>query len=175
MIVDIHKMKENVVEYLFHMWQAEDLIRACGFDIEALRRSVVDRCDQPEEVRRQTVRRYEELIEMMQAEGVEEKGHVRLCRDVLTELSDLHLRLLREPGETAYGAVYGQTLPCIVQLRAKSGGTEMTEIETCFTAVYGYLLLRLQKREVNAETAEAIRQISTLLNFLAEKYASIRM
>jgi hypothetical protein len=174
MIIAGQKRKENIAEYLFYMWQVEDLIRACEFDIEIIRRSVIDRYDQPEEVKQQIVRWYEELMDMMRIEGVKEKGHIQLNRNVLTELSALHLRLLKDPQETAYGALYYRTLPAIVHLRAKSGGIEMPEIETCFTAVYGYLLLRLQKREVNPETAEAIRQINTFLTFLAGKYADGR-
>ena len=46
----------------------------------------------------------------------------------------------------------------------------MPEIETCFTALYGYLMLRMQGKEVSSETMEAIRQISSFLAMLAEKY-----
>ena len=66
--------------------------------------------------------------------------------------------------------MYYKTLPYIVQLRAKSGGEDIPEIETCFTAVYGYLVLRMQGKEVSAETLEAIKQISAFLALLAEKY-----
>jgi hypothetical protein len=170
MIIAQRKRKENIAEYLFYMWQVEDLIRAYGFDVEAIKRSVVDGYDRPEEVRQAILRWYEELIEMMRIEGVEEKGHIQLNKNVVIALADLHLRLLKDPKETTYGALYYRTLPYIVQLRAKSGGVEMPEIETCFTAVYGYLLLRLQKKEVNPETLEAIRQIHTFLTFLAGKY-----
>ena len=37
-------------------------------------------------------------------------------------------------------------------------------------AVYGYLLLRMQGKEVSAETLEGIKQISSFLALLAEKY-----
>jgi len=43
-------------------------------------------------------------------------------------------------------------------------------LETCFAAVYGYLLLRMQGKEVSAETLEGIKQISSFLALLAEKY-----
>jgi hypothetical protein len=170
MIIAQQKRKENIAEYLFYMWQVEDLIRAYEFDIEAIKRSVVDGYDRPEEVKQAILRWYEELIDMMRIEGVKEKGHIQLNRNVVTALADLHLRLLKDPKETTYGALYYQTLPHIVQLRAKSGGVEIPEIETCFTAVYGYLLLRLQKKEVNPETLQAVRQINTFLTFLAGKY-----
>lgn len=88
---------------------------------------------------------------------------------MILTLTDLHLRLLRSPKEMVYGATYYKTLPSIVQLRSKSGGEEIPEIETCLTAVYGYLLLRMQKKPVSPETTEAVKQIMLFLNLLAAK------
>jgi len=170
MIIAQQKRKENIVEYLLYMWQVEDLIRANHFDLNSIQHTLVNQYRQPEEVKQQILKWYEELIAMMRHEGVMESGHLQLNRSVLTSLTDLHLRLLKDPQETVYGALYHKTLPYIVQLRAKSGGIEVTEIETCFTALYGYLLLRLQKKEIRPETIEAIKQINTLLAFLSIKY-----
>lgn len=126
--------------------------------------------DQPEEVKKEIAQWYEELIEMMRSEGVMEKGHIQLNKNVIITLTDLHLRLLKSPKEMVYSAAYYKTLPYIVQLRAKSGGEDLPELETCFAAVYGYLLLRMQGKEVSAETLEGIKQISSFLALLAEKY-----
>ena len=126
--------------------------------------------DQTEEVKKEIAQWYEELIEMMRSEGVMEKGHIQLNKNVIITLTDLHLRLLKSPKEMVYSAAYYKTLPYIVQLRAKSGGEDLPELETCFAAVYGYLLLRMQGKEVSAETLEGIKQISSFLALLAEKY-----
>ncbi|MDR0843733.1 MAG: DUF4924 family protein [Tannerella sp.] len=170
MIIAQQKRKENIVEYLLYMWQVEDLIRANHLDIDGIRRTLIDRYEQPKEVKQQIVRWYEELIEMMRNEGVAEKGHIQLNNSVLIALVDLHLRLLKDTKEMVYGALYYKTLPYIIQLRGKSGGVEMSEIETSLTAVYGYLLLKLQHKDVHPETLEAVKQINTFLSFLAEKY-----
>lgn len=170
MIIAQQKRKENICEYLLYMWQVEDLIRANHFDMEQIRQHVVSRYQQPDEVKEKIAVWYEELIDMMRSEGVMESGHIQLNKNVIISLTDLHLRLLKSPKEMVYGATYYKTLPHIVQLRAKSGGTEVPEIETCFTALYGYLMLRMQGKEVSSETMEAIRQISSFLAMLAEKY-----
>ena len=107
---------------------------------------------------------------MMRSEGVMEKGHIQLNKNVIITLTDLHLRLLKSTKEMIYGAAYYKTLPYIVQLRAKSGGEELPELETCFNAIYGFLLLRMQGKPVSPETQEAIKQISSFLALLAEKY-----
>ena len=170
MIIAKQKRKENIAEYLLYMWQVEDLIRANHFDIDSIRRTVISQYDQPDEVKEEIAAWYEELIEMMRSEGVMEKGHIQLNKNVIITLTDLHLRLLKSTKEMIYGAAYYKTLPYIVQLRAKSGGEELPELETCFNAIYGFLLLRMQGKAVSPETQEAIKQISSFLALLAEKY-----
>ena len=170
MIIARQKRKENICEYLLYMWQVEDLIRANHFDMDEIRDKVIAHYNQPDEVKEEIARWYEELIEMMRSEGVKEAGHIQLNKNVIITLTDLHLRLLKSPKEMIYGAAYYKTLPYIVQLRAKSGGNDIPELETCFTAVYGYLMLRMQGKEISAETLDGIKQISSFLALLAEKY-----
>ena len=170
MIIAREKRKENIAEYLLYMWQVEDLIRANKSDMDLIQHTVIDRYEQPEEIKQELGRWYEELIDMMRSESVMEKGHIQLNKNVIIALTDLHLRLLKSPKEMVYNAAYYKTLPYIVQLRAKSGGEEVPELETCFNAIYGFLLLRMQGKEISAETLDAIKQISTFLAILAEKY-----
>lgn len=170
MIVAKQKRKENIVEYLLYMWQVEDLIRANNFDSELILRNVISKYDQPENVKKEILVWYEELIEMMKQEGVTEKGHIQLNQNVIIALTDLHLRLLKNPQEMVYAAAYYKTLPYIVELRTKSGSAETPELETCFTAIYGFLLLRLQGKEISQQTMDGIKQISSFLALLSEKY-----
>ena len=170
MIVAKQKRKENIAEYLLYMWQVEDLIRANHFDMDAINRTVVAHYNQAEEVKIEISRWYEDLADMMRSEGVMENGHIQLNKNVIIALTDLHLRLLKSSKEMVYGAAYYKTLPYIVQLRAKAGGENLSELETCFTAVYGYLILRMKGEKVSAETLEGIKQISSFLAMLAEKY-----
>ena len=170
MIIAKRKRKENIAEYLLYMWQVEDLIRANRFDMDSIRRTVIAHYAQPASVKEEIAQWYQELIDMMRSGGVMEKGHIQLNKNVIIALTDLHLRLLRSTKEMVYGATYYKTLPFIVQLRAKSGGEELPEIETCFNALYGYLLLKMQHKEVSAETTEAIKQITAFLALLSEKY-----
>ncbi|MDR1380952.1 MAG: DUF4924 family protein [Tannerella sp.] len=170
MIIAQQKRKENIVEYLIYMWQVEDLIRACHLDMEEIESRVMPQYSQPEEVKREIRQWYRELIDMMRIEGVTEKGHIQLNRNIMAELAGLHPRLLKSPQETVYGSLYYKTLPAIVQLRSKSGGAEMNEIETCLTAIYGYMMLKMQQKEISAETMDGIRRISGLLAFLAARF-----
>lgn len=169
------KLKEdNISEYLLYMWQVEDLIRANNLDIDKIDSRIISRFEQPENVKLEIREWYENLIDMMHREGVAEKGHLIINKNVIADLTDLHLRLLKASTEADYTEAYYKTLPFIVELRAKSSNKDIPEIETCFAALYGYLLMRLQKKEVSGETQAAISQISSFLRLLSQKYKSDR-
>lgn len=163
--------QQNIAEYLLYMWQVEDLIRAYGFDREHIRRHFVEPYSSlTDEQRKELMQWYDDLMEMMRREGVAEQGHVQLNRNVIVWLTDLHLRLLRSPKFPYYSAAYYKALPFIVELRAKGADMETPELETCFNALYGVLLLKLQKKEISEETQKAIKVISDFLAILSEYY-----
>ncbi|NDW10280.1 DUF4924 family protein [Dysgonomonas sp. 520] len=170
MLIAQKKKESNIAEYLLYMWQVEDLIRANGSDIDRIRKNIIDQYDQPVEVKQEIEDWYQNLIKMMELEGIKETGHLQINKNVIIELTDLHLRLLKSPQESFYIATYYNTLPFIVELRAKNPDKDIPEIETCFSAMYGYLLLKIQGREISDETQKAMSQISSLLRLLAEKY-----
>ncbi len=160
--------EKNIAEYLLYMWQVEDLIRANGCDIDKLKTSVINRFH--EEERPALEEWYENLCDMMRAEGVTEKGHLQINRNVILNLTELHGALLASTKYPFYNAAYFKALPFIVELRQKSRHKEEPELETCFEALYGVLLLRLQKKEISAGTVKAIEVISSFLSMLANYY-----
>jgi hypothetical protein len=165
--------RENIAEYLLFMWQTEDLIRAYKLDIDKIQQSVIDSVYQSVEERKNARDWYEGLIIMMKSEGVQEKGHLQINKNIIIDLTDIHLRLLKDPKESEYIGVYYNTLPYIVELRSKTTDKEVPELETCFTALYGYMLLKIQKKEISKETQAAITQITSLLRLLSKKYNEI--
>jgi hypothetical protein len=162
--------EKNIAEYLLYMWQVEDLLRANHLDIEEVKRTLVASYQVDEVQKAELTQWYENLIEMMRTEGVAQEGHLQINKNVLINLTDLHLRLLRSPKVPFYGALYYQTLPFIVELRAKSRSRDLPELETCFDALYGVMLLRLQKKEVGTATAKAVDTIGQLVAQLAKYY-----
>lgn len=171
MITASVKKKENIAEYLLYMWQIEDLIRANGLDIDKIQTTIIDQYkDLTAEQRKEMRDWYESLIDMMRREGVTEKGHLQINKNVIIQLDDLHRQLLADQKFATYAAQFYHTLPIIVELRAKAGDNKAGEIETCFNALYGILLLRLQGKEISEETKQAAAQISKFLAVLAMYY-----
>ena len=170
MIIASQKHKENIAEYLLYMWQIEDIIRANGLDIDKIKANVIDRFELTDAQRKEMTEWYESLIDMMRREGVEKSGHLQLNKNVIIQLTDLHLALLKDSRFPDYTAEFYKTLPYIVELRSKAGDTPAGEIETCFNALYGMLMLRLQSKEITPETRDAVAQISKFLAILARDY-----
>ncbi len=165
------KRKENIAEYLIYMWQIEDLIRANHLDIDLIKKNIIDHyAGLSPEQKKELTEWYESLIDMMHREGVEKGGHLQLTKNVVIQLAELHQALLKDSEFAEYTALFYKTLPYIVELRSKAGEDKRGEIETCFTALYGMLLLRLQKKEITPETQEAITQISKFISTLSHYF-----
>lgn len=160
--------EKNIAEYLIYMWQIEDLIRANGCDLLRVEENLISRF--PEAERPALKEWYGHLITMMYEEDVRQAGHLQINRNVIQNLTELHSTLLSLPRFPFYSAAYFKALPFIVELRSRNGKKEEPEIETCFEALYGVMLLRLQKKEISPETTKAIEAITNFLSMLANYY-----
>lgn len=164
--------KENIAQYVLYMWQIEDIIRAYGLDIDRIDNDIISKF--PEEQRKGLYEWYDSLIDMMRREEVTGKGHLQMNRNLIGHLADLNRRILEDPAPRfdAYRKEFYATLPFIVELRAKAGEDRAGEIETCFNALYGTLMLRLQKKEISRPTTDAMDQISRFIGMLSH-YAAL--
>lgn len=170
MIIASQKRKENIAEYLLYMWQIEDLIRANNLDVDKIEQNIISLYNLPAEDHNKMIEWYESLIDMMRREDVVASGHLQLNKNIIIQLNELHNTLLNDSRFSEYSVVFYKTLPFIVELRAKAKNNKVGEIETCFTALYGYLLLKLQKKELTNDTQNALKQISKFISILAHYY-----
>lgn len=176
MIIADKLKKSNRAEYLLYMWQVEDLMRAYGCNAERIASEYVSQFQLPEEKRKKTEQWYADLCEMMRSEGKTEDGHLQICQNILQELTELHVQLLKSAKFPYYREMYYKVLPYIVELRAKKQPAQGTqendepELQTCFGLLYGVMMLRLQKKTVSPETEKAVKDVSTLLGQLSDYY-----
>lgn len=163
--------KNNIAEYLLYMWQVEDTIRAYGLDADRMAKDYIPQFGLDADKSDHLKGWYESLIQMMREEGVTEKGHLQINKNILILLGDLHAQLLKSSKHPFYSAAYYKALPFIVELRQKSAESqEKSELENCFDALYGMMLLKAQKKAVSAETATAIGNMAKLIGMLSEYY-----
>ena len=162
--------KKSIAEYLLYMWQVEDIIRAYGCNLPKLRREYLNRFECSDEDRDELVDWYGNLIRMVNEEGCREQGHLQINKIIIQDLAELHAHLLESSKFPFYRAEYYKVLPFIVELRKRGSDTEANEIETCLSALYGVMMLRLQHKEISPDTSHAIQEITTLMGMLSDYY-----
>ena len=141
--------KENIAEYILYLWQMEDYLRA--FPIQA-----------------NATTELHDINEMMHREGIIESGHLQLAQNALSELEELHTRLLQE--DAIYRAAIIRLTPSLNLLKAKTDRPTMSDIEACLLLLYQIMLLRLQKREITPQTTSVQQQATQLLQLLSKTY-----
>ena len=170
MIIANQLRTKNRAEYLLYMWQIEDILRAYQLDIDIIKSQYLSQFNLEGDLLKQTEEWYANLCEMMKTEGVAQHGHLQINKNVLQELQELHTQLLNSQKFPYYHEMYYKVLPYIVELRAKGANTEDSELQICFDALYGILILRLQHMEITADTEKARQDISTFLGQLSDYY-----
>ena len=168
MFISQQLRKKSIAEYVLYMWQVEDLIRAYGCSLSRIKNEYVSQfSDYTDEQRSELVDWYGDLIRMINQEGKREKGHLQINQIVVQDVSDLHAQLLQSSKFPFYNAEYYKVLPFIVELRNR-GSKDVGEIETCLNALYGTMMLRLQKKPISPETAHAVKEITTFIGMLSD-------
>ena len=153
------------------MWQVEDIIRAYDCSLTRLRREYIAQFDYTDEQREEMTDWYGDLVRMMNQEGKRERGHLQINQVVMQQLTELNAELIESAKFPFYTSEYYKVLPYIVELRHKGGEANDTpEIETCFNALYGTMLLRLQKKEITPDTEHAVKEITTFIGMLSDYY-----
>lgn len=160
--------RTDIASYLLFMWNLEDVVRVFGLDIDRIDAEYISKF--PQDERAEAHEWIDNIVKMMQLENVREHGHLQINKNVLIRLNDLHCELLKSPKFPEYGAEFYKTLPYIVELRAKAGDKPADEIETCFNALYGTMLLRMQGKEVSDGTEQAVKQISAFVTMLSKLF-----
>jgi ADP-dependent phosphofructokinase/glucokinase len=110
----------------------------------------------------------------MQSQKIEKSGHLYLIQEVLIELSYLHNTLLNMSDDVRYKELYETAVPHIEEFKQKSNLKDKNHIEIIFHALYMKLLLRLQKKEISAETEEAFDSMRILAAYLGRAYHQMK-
>ena len=170
MFISQELRKKSIAEYLLYMWHVEDLILAYGCNLVRIRREYIDKFDYTDEQKEDMTDWYVNLVRMINQEGCREKGHLQINKIVMQQLVELNAQLLQSTKYPFYNSEYYKVLPFIVELRKRGADNEENEIETCFNALYGVMMLRLQKKKISPDTEHAIKEISTFVGMLSDYY-----
>lgn len=162
--------KKNIVAYVLYLFQVEDVVRAYNLDLDRITKEYLPRFDFDDEQLEVVTEWYEGLIEMMNMEMCQKVGHVQVVTNTIVLMEECHQELLEDADKPFYSTAYYKALPFITELRNKGMGEEGGEVQNCLDAIYGTTLLKMQGKQVSAETAAAIQPITHLMELLAENF-----
>ncbi len=168
------KLKENIAEYILYMYQIEDVIRAYQFDLNVIIENYVKPQLPDDSFLSMYSKWYEDLIYKMQSQKILKSGHLFEVNEVMVEISYLHSTLLNVVNDEKYKVLFEAALPNIEEFKDKSNLKDKNQIEIAFHALYMKLLLRLQKKEISAESEEAFDSMRILLAYLANAYRKMK-
>ncbi|MEM9390524.1 MAG: DUF4924 family protein [Bacteroidota bacterium] len=165
MTIAERKKQENISEYIIHMYQTEDLIRAFEFDLNQITEYVIKHIPGDENEKKQLILWYAEVITQMSEEGIKKDGHLKSTQEIVTRLQDLKNILLTTDQEFI---TIWKTAQKTVESNQDKTGTN--EIQVCLNGIYGLLLLRLNGQPVSDEILKQADQFGNVLSYLSYKY-----
>jgi len=174
MFIAADKEKNNIAEYILYIYQLEDLLRACNFDIAVVQKTIIQPQAKSEAFYNEATRWYEEIIREMQQRGIEKKGHLHRITEVFMELVYLHDTLLGVVKDEKYKTLYETAKAHISEFRQKSNLGQIHDLEVAFQALYMKLLLRLKKQDISSETEESFDHMRILLAYLSRSYHKMK-
>lgn len=162
--------KTNIAEYILYMWQVEDLLRACSFNVELIETKLVSRFQADEDTTREISVWYNNLALMMEKEQIREKGHLQVLVNLVSDLNEFHLKLIKTQADGAYLQMYELNQQAISELIQKSGGSVQTEVEACLNALYGVLLMKLKEADISPVTRQTVEGFGRMIGHLSARY-----
>jgi hypothetical protein len=169
MLVAQQKRKENIAEYILYLYQIEDLIRAFQFNMLSIETNLISQYQTEEKTKKEITEWYKNLVVMMEKERIQGKGHLQFLSNLTNDLNELHLKLMESEIEKVYFSEF-QTISGLITELSMKGNTIKNDVQTSLDAIYGFLLLKMQKKEITEETTEAIKRISNWLANLSRLF-----
>ncbi len=165
--------KENIAEYILYLWQLEDMFRALQFSPEAIySQFIAPRTSLDEQSHNLLLTWYMELVQLLEKEGKEEKGHLEHTLHLIADLHNLHLQLLELPQGARYRTLVARLDDVLPDLRALFG-SEISDTELSFRALYAAMLYRIKGETNKGAVADTIEYISPVIAELSAMYGKV--
>jgi len=159
------KHKENISEYIVHMYQTEDLIRAYNFEIDEIKKYVISHLPIDKKEKEETTNWYQQIISQMKNKKNKDAGHISELVSLVAELDMLHQSLIDK--NDGYTDIYKKAKSHIQSFRKLSGDPTIRDIQICLNAVYGLLIIRLNDRPIADDQFESVDLFGALLSYLS--------
>lgn len=170
MLIAQELRKTNIAEYILYMWQVEDLLRACSFNPELIEKKLVSRFNVDDKTSSAVADWYNNLAIVMEKEHIRESGHLQAISNLVNDLNEFHLKLIETQSDGHYMKLYHLNQNAISEFVGKSGKSVENEVQSCLSALYGVLLLKLKNAEISFLTQNTIEGFGRMIGHLSARY-----
>ena len=172
MTVAARKKQEHIVDHVLYCWQMEDLVRASQFQPGVLeswaeQHALAEGTDPQAEIDWIL-----NVAKALRAAGATETGHASEVQETMMELAHLHELLLGVMADADYKQAFEAAEPLLEDL-AKRADKEAHPVEQMVVGLYGWLVLRMRKETVSAETESAMVGLRNWANALAKGHLKV--
>lgn len=172
MTVAQRKKQEHIVDHVLYCLQMEDLIRAAQFQPTVLQQWAEQQANaegtDPQEEERWLLK----MAHSLRDSGAVEQGHASEVKETLMELAHLHELLLGAMADAEYKEAFDAAEPFLKELGTKSE-RQVHPVEQLVIGLYGWLVLRMKKQAVSAETEAAMVGLRNWANALAKGHLKV--
>lgn len=169
MLVAQRKRKENLAEYILYFYHVEYMIRAFHLDMDMINENLVSSYRTDKSTKKEVSVWYKNLVKMMEKEGKQKTGHLQFLINQVNDFNEFHLRLMATEVDPMYVSVFKAVAGLVNELKQKNPAAE-NDVQVAIDGVYGYMLLKIQNKEITEETREAVKRLSEWLALLSKLY-----
>src|SRR5690606_23286962 len=114
---------------------------------------------------------FDDLIDLMKAENIQEKRHLKEVQAEVDDLAKIHWDLLQTDRE--YFNIYQKAKPYVIDFVMAAEGMDLGhEVQICLNGIYGLLLCRLTGKKVTNELQQAAEAFGSVLSYLGTVYSN---
>jgi hypothetical protein len=160
------KKKENIAEYIIHMYQTEDLILNYKFDLDDILQYVIQHMSNDEIAIKKLLLWYADIIDHMQRENISDSTkRLSSTQKIVDNLLVLHNELLITDKE--YLQTFEKARPDIQRNSEYSKNSITNPIQICLNGIYGMLLLKLNGKKIPADDEGSLTNFGAVLGHLS--------
>ena len=172
MTVAAQKKREHIVDHVLFCLQMEDLVRAAQFQPQVLQEWAEQQAASASTDPAEEAKWLMGLAQSLPDGGAVEQGHASEVQETLMELAHLHELLLGAMADADYKAAFDAAEPLLKDLGTRSSKAAHP-VEQLVVGLYGWLVLRMKKEAVSAETESAMVGLRNWANALAKGYLKV--
>ncbi len=172
MIVATQKKREHIVDHVLFCLQMEDLIRAAQFQPQVLQQWAEQQASSAGTDPEAEAKWLMDMAQSLRDSGAAEQGHASEVQETLMELAHLHELLLGAMADAEYKATFEAAEPLLKDLGSRASRAAHP-VEQLVVGLYGWLVLRMKKEAVSAETESAMVGLRNWANALAKGHLKV--